>query len=173
MLLNKYLKLSNDFDFFFLEKKSLIYIKGKVGIVMLKLPSFYFLIYIKGKISFLFINYFFFKSVLKHFLHFYNRLFFFHFVKIRVKGLGYRIKRINKFLYRFFFNSTNFFYFYLPLQVLVRLKRRRLILLSNDLSILKKILAALLLLKKISVYRVRGILYPRKIIFLKIGKKNL
>jgi len=45
--------------------------------------------------------------------------------------------------------------------------------LSNDLSFLKKILAHLLLLKKLSVYRIRGLIYPRQIIVLKIGKKNL
>ena len=110
---------------------------------------------------------------MSQFIFSYKYLFFFNFVKLKIKGLGYRIKKISDNLLRFFFGSTNFFYLHIPLNVIAKVKKRRILLVSNNLVILKSLLAHLLLLKKLNVYRIRGLVYPRQIITLKIGKKNL
>jgi len=45
--------------------------------------------------------------------------------------------------------------------------------LSNKLFVLKNILAQFFLLKRLIIYRIRGLVQPRQILELKIGKKNL
>ena len=173
LIKKKIVNLSQKFDIFFSYKKSLLFFKGALGVATIKLPSYFFFKNGFGVISLLFLNNFFFTSFFSQFLLNYKKMFLFNFVKLRIKGLGYRIKKICSSLFRFFFGSTNFFYFHVPSNVLVKFKKRRLILVSNDLATLKTILAQLLLLKKLSVYRVRGLIYPRQIVTLKIGKKNL
>jgi len=165
------MKLSEKFDLFFSVEKSFLYLKGLLGVLIIKLPSFYF--FKLGLTSFLFSNRFFFISVFKHIVYLYKRLFFFNYVKLKIKGLGYRIRKLSKSLYCFFFGHTNLFYLHVPSTIIVKARKRRLLMLSNDISVLKKVLAHLLLLKKLSVYRIRGLIYPRQIIVLKIGKKNL
>lgn len=174
MLVNrKFISLSQKFDIFFSYNKSLLFLKGTLGVIIIKLPSYFFFKVDSNQISFLFLRNFFITSFFTQFMSAYKQLFLFNFIKLKIKGLGYRIKKICSSLFRFFFGSTNFFYFHVPLDVLVKVKKRRLILLSNNLVVLKTLLAHLLLLKKLSVYRVRGLVYPRQIITLKIGKKNL
>ena len=136
------------------------------------MPSFYFYKYISNNsFSLVFLTSF---SLIFFFKHFVNnliklsKLFFF---RIRIKGLGYRIKKISNNLYRFFFTSTNFFYFHIPLNILIKYKMRKMLLISNDLVILKVLIAHLLMLKKIIPYFLRGVFSPRKLIILKPGKK--
>jgi len=62
---------------------------------------------------------------------------------------------------------------HIPKNIIIKTRKRKLLLLSNDLFALKIILAHLLLLKKLSIYRIRGLVYPKQVIMLKIGKKNL
>ena len=50
------------------------------------------------------LNNYFFKSFLSQFIFSYKYLFFFNFVKLKIKGLGYRIRKISNELYYFFFN---------------------------------------------------------------------
>jgi len=174
MLINKKLiVLSNNFDLYFSPQKCLFYIRGILGLLVVKLPSFFFFLYKKNYLSFVFLNRFFFMSVFKHFSYLYKRLFFFNYVKLKIRGLGYRIRKISNYLFCFFFGHTNLFYFHAPKNVILKARKRKLLLLSNNLSVLKTVLAHLLLLKKISVYRIRGLVYPRQIIILKVGKKNL
>lgn len=112
-------------------------------------------------------------SFFKHFSYLYKRLFHFSYVKLKIRGLGYRIKRLSNSLLCFFFGHTSLFYFHAPKNVIVKARKRKLLMLSNDLTVLKMTLAHLLLLKKLSAYRIRGLVYPKQIIVLKIGKKNL
>lgn len=124
-------------------------------------------------VSFFFLNKFLFSSVFKHFSYLYKRLFFFNYIKLKIKGLGYRIKRLSNSLFIFFFGHTNLFYFHVPLDLIVKIRKRKLLMLSNNFFLLKTVLAHLLLLKKLVPYRIRGLIYPKQIIMLKIGKKNL
>lgn len=160
-------------SFYFSNVNSCLYLRGLFGLLIVRLPSFYFIKKNFLSVSLMFLNRFFFISVYRHLRYLYKRLFNFSFVRLRLKGLGYRVRRITKFFYRFFFNFTNFFYLHVPSTFIVSIKKKRLLLISFDLSLLHKVLAHLLLLKKLSVYRIRGLVYPRQIVFLKIGKKKL
>lgn len=173
LMRNKMINLIQNFNIYFSYKTSLFYIKNVTGVLVIKLPSKFFFNINNKQLSILFLNRFMFKSFLAHFLFKYKQLFFFNFVKLKIKGLGYRIRKIAPNLLRFFFGSTNYFYFHVPFNVIARLKKKRLILVSNNLIILKSLLAHMLLLKKLSVYRIRGLVHTRQIITLKIGKKNL
>lgn len=174
MFINKRLiVLSKSFNFWFNSVNSFFYIKGIYGLLVLRMPSFYFVYSKSNFLSFLFLNKFFFRSIFKHFSYLYKNVFFFNYVKLKIKGLGYRIRKISKSLFCFFFGNTSLFYFYAPTNVIVKARKRKLLLMSNNLSILKMVLAHLLLLKKLSVYRTRGLVYPRQIFILKVGKKNL
>jgi len=174
MLIKKRLViLSPKIELFFSEVKSLFFVRGLLGCFVLKFPSFFFYKLAKNNFSFVFLNRFFYFAILKHFQVFYKRLFFFSYIKFKIKGLGYRIRKITNSLYRFFFGHTNFFYFHIPANVIAKARKRKFILLSNDVFLLKLIFAHMLLLKRISVYRIRGLVYPRYIVILKIGKKNM
>ena len=163
--------LNKNIQLFFSFKTGLVYLKNFITKHSFRMPSYFF--YKKSsKISLLFLNRFFFLSFINHFLFFYKSLFKFNFARLRLKGLGFRIKKITSHLYRFFFNTSNFFYFYVPENLFCSVKKKKVLLISNDLNGLKKVLAHLLLLKKISAYRTRGFIYPRQIIQLKIGKKS-
>ena len=76
-------------------------------------------------------------------------------------------------MYYFFFNYTNMYYFYIPENVLIKWYKKRLILISNNFTVLKILFAHILLLKKLGPYRLRGIRYPRQILLLKKKLKNL
>lgn len=173
MLKKKLIILSKNFDIFFSHINNLLFIKGILGILVIKMPSFFFFLKKENFLSFVFLNRFFFISIFKHFSYLYKRLYFFNFVKLKIRGLGYRILKVCNSLFRFFFGHTNFFYLHVPQDIIIKSRKRRLLLLSNNLSALKMVLAHMLLLKKLSVYRIRGLVYPKQIIVLKIGKKNL
>jgi len=59
----------------------------------------------------------------------FNHLFFF---KLRIKGLGYRLRSISEYCHYFFFNYTNYYYFFNPVHVLVKTYKKRMILISFD-----------------------------------------
>jgi hypothetical protein len=166
------LEITSVFDCFFLEKKSLFFFKGSNGVIVLKMPSFYFYKNSLNCFSFLFKNTFFFKSFFSHFLFLFRSLHTYFFFKLKVRGLGYRIRGLAKNLFRFFLGTTNYLFFHVPSNILVRVRRRKMLLVANDLSLLRLIFVNLLLLKKLIPYQLRGIFFPKQIILLKSGKKS-
>lgn len=171
-LIKNYL-LKKNFDIYLSYKKSLLYIKGLYGFIVFKLPSFYFYKNEVNKLSLLFINKFFFLSFVKHFFVLYKRLFFIYNIRLRIRGLGYRIRKISDNLYYFFFNYTNMYYFYIPDNILIKWYKKRMILLSNDFFLLKLLFTHILLLKNLGPYRLRGLRYPRQVILIKKGGKKV
>lgn len=173
MLVNRQVhRLSLDFNYFF-GSNNLFYIKGFFGVLVVILPSFFFFRHHGYSLSFLFLNYFFFKSFFSHFLYLSRRLFFFSYARLKIKGIGHRVRKITKTFYKFFFFSTSYFYFYVPLGLIFKLKKKRMLLLSNDLDLLRRTLSHIILLKKITIYRKRGILVFRHILLRKEGKRKL
>jgi len=168
--INKY--LNKDIDLFFEGKNSFIKIKGLYGLILYKMPSFYFYKLSKGYINLLFIDKYRYISFIKHIFALYRRLSFIFSVRLRIKGLGYRIRKVSKFLYYFFFNYTNMYYFYLPNNILLKWYKKRIVLVSNNFFILKLLFSNMLMLKNIGPYRLRGLRYPRQIIFIKKGVKK-
>lgn len=171
-LSHKQLLLNNNFNLFYQNKSSILYLKGLYGIVSYKLPSFYFWRKNINNLTFIFLNKFFFSSFLRHFFMFYKRLYYIYSVRLKIRGLGYRIRRISNNLYYFFFNYTNMYYFYIPNNILFKWYKKRAVLLSSNFFLLKLLFSQILLLKKIGPYRLRGLRYPRQIIFIKKGGKK-
>lgn len=171
-LLNISKYLNKDIKLSFNSKYSFINIKGLYGTMLYKMPSFYFYKYSKGYIDLLFINKYKYISFIKHIFMFYKNLSFIFSVRLRIKGLGYRIRKVSKFLYYFFFNYTNMYYFYLPTNVLLKWYKKRIVLVSNNFFLLKLLFSNMLMLKNIGPYRLRGLRYPRQIIFIKKGMKK-
>jgi hypothetical protein len=64
------------------------------------------------------------------------------------------------------------YYIYIPKNLLIKWYKKRLILISNDLILIKIIFAEILLLKKLGSYKIIGIRYPRQIILIKKGGKK-
>jgi hypothetical protein len=146
-------------------------LKTFLGIYFFYLPSFYF--YKNKKIlSFIFIKNFFFKSFISHFFFFYNNINNIYIIRLKIKGLGYQIYKLTKNLYSFHFHFINFFYLFLPLVIVTCWYKKRMILISNDLIILKIVFKCILILKKLGPYRLLGIRYPRQIIIFKKGGKS-
>lgn len=164
--------LSTDFSFFFLKKKNTIILKKKSRFFFLKLPQIFFYKKEKNNLSFIFSNFFYFITFFKHIVHFYNKLSSFFYLRLKLKGLGYRIIIITKGLIKIFFNRSNFFYVHIPKSILLKYKIRRLFFLSTNLSELRLLMLNLLLLKKYIVYRLSGLFYPRQILLLKPGKNK-
>lgn len=50
--------------------------------------------------------------------------------RLKIKGLGFRWRTITSQFHYIFFNYTNFFYFFVPLTLLVKLYKKRMILVS-------------------------------------------
>lgn len=115
------------------------------------------------------------KAAVEHLFHMFYKainIFKIFFIKIRVRGLGYRIKNLAKNLLRIFLGFTNYIYVHIPYDVIARARRRRLLLMSWNYNILTDILAHLLLLKPLIPYHLRGIFFPKQIILMKPGKKR-
>ena len=91
--------------------------------------------------------------------------------RLRIRGLGYRIRRFCAHLYRFYFTKTNFIYVHVPVSILIRLRKRRIIILASNYPQLRSLLVGILLLKSTGPYNRRGFVYPRRMLFLKKGKK--
>jgi len=172
LIRKKLIVLSNDFDLRFSTFSNLLFIKGAMGTFVVKLSSTFLYLLRFNFLSFLFLDKFFFNSFISHFSYLYSNLYSLHFVRLKARGLGYRIYRICGSFFRLYFGFTNYFYLHSPKDIIVKSRKRRLLLLSNNPSVIKLLLAHLLLLKKISTYRIRGLVYPKQIIILKIGKKD-
>lgn len=166
--------LSLNFNLFFVFSKNKLFIRGFYGIFVFNLPSNFYcdLKNYNNFIGFIFPNRYYFSSFLSHFLSGYKSLFFVYFVRLKVRGLGYRIRPMSKNLFRFFLGTTNYLFFHAPNGILVRAKRRRLLLVSNNYSHLRLFYVNLLLLKKLIPYQLRGIFFPRQLILMKPGKKT-
>lgn len=172
MLLSKTHLLDKNFDLFFLNRISLLCLKGLYGCLYLKLPSYYFYKIKNNIFLFMFLNKFFFQSFVKHLFYNYRNLESIYSVRLRARGLGFRIRKIGEYLYYFFFNYTNMFYLHIPKNVLFQWFKKKAMILTNNLFLLKILFTHILLLKKMGPYRRRGLRIPKQIIFLKKGGKK-
>lgn len=167
-IFNKSLSLS------FLKNRNVLVLNDLLGFAVFYLPSFYFYFISLKKISFIFLSYFFFKSFISHFLYKYISLNFLYVARLKMRGLGYVIRRITDNMFSFCFFYVNFFYLYVPLNVICRSYRKKIIFISNNLEVLNTVLKNILLLKKLGPYKILGIRCPKQIILLKKkgGKKK-
>jgi hypothetical protein len=96
-----------------------------------------------------------------------------YFIKLKLRGLGYRVRELYENCYYFFFNYTNFFYIFMPAKSLIKSYRKRILLVSSSWFLLKLITAHILLLKKLGIYNLRGIRFVKHIILLKKSGKKI
>src|ERR1700761_5957670 len=87
---------------------SAFFFKNSFGIAYIYLPSAYFIKKVKK-----------YESFIKHLFVLYDRLFHFYYVKVKIRGLGYRIREIAENFYYFFFNYTNYYYFHCPYNIII------------------------------------------------------
>lgn len=172
LILHNTYNLNKDLDIYINKNYNIFIIKTLIGLFSFYLPSYYFLKNSKDQISIIFNNRFFFKSFLSHFFYTYRNLTNIYIVRLKIKGLGYQIYRVTNNLYSFHFHYINFFYLFIPLNIVTYWYKKRIILLSNDLWLLKIVFKCILLLKKLGPYRLLGIRYPRQIVLLKKGGKS-
>ena len=111
--------LNKNFNFYFINKYTLI-MKSFYGVFLYKMNSYYFLKNNKLIYKILFINKILYKSFIKHFINLYKKLSNIFSIKLKFKGLGYRIRKISNKLYYFFFNYTNMFYIFIPQKLLIK-----------------------------------------------------
>lgn len=93
------------------------------------------------------------------------------FLRFRIRGLGYRFRRITPFLFRFFFTRTNYIYFHRPATVHLFFRKRRIILLSDHKEQLHTVFSHILRLHRAGPYNRRGFMFPRRVFRRKPGKK--
>src|SRR5271154_3665220 len=96
LLKKKNYKLNNKFNIFIMKNSSKIYIKGSYGVISLLMPSLYFYKIFESKIVLIFIKKFLFYSFVKHFFCIYKRLYHLFSVRLKVRGLGYRVRKISE-----------------------------------------------------------------------------
>jgi hypothetical protein len=171
---NNVVSLLKNFNFFFLKQRALFIIIGLNGYFILKMPKIFFYKFISNNFfSLIFINNYHYLSFIKIFNVFYNRLYAYYTFRLRLKGKGYRMKKICKNLYRFYFIKVNYIYLHVPSAVLVKLKKNRIFFISYNFSVLQSLMTKMLLIKAITVYNRKGLLYPREMIYMKPGKKRI
>lgn len=171
----KKLLLHKSVRFLYSHDLSKLFIRnGRGTIVDINLPSFYFSrVERDSSIEFLFTNKFFFKSFVKCLLSTYNILIKLYFIKIKMSGLGYRLRELVDGFYYFFFNYTNFFYFYPPTSLKVRVYKKRMILVSHYWYLLRLIVSDILILKSLGVYNSRGLRLTKQFFVLKKSGKKI
>jgi hypothetical protein len=117
--ITKTYNLNKNITFYF-SKKSLIYIKGFYGYFVLKIPNYYYLKNENKKLNILYNKKLEFLSLIKNINFLYNKTIFIYSVRLKLRGLGFKIRKVSTHLYYFFFNYINMFYFYIPKNLLIK-----------------------------------------------------
>jgi len=86
--------------------------------------------------------------------------------------LGYRLKRLTNYLYRFYLGQSHFVYIYTPRDVLLWAFQNKVTLFSIYADKLFSLASVIMLLRKLNAYKLRGLLRPGQIIILKEGKQR-
>lgn len=147
--------LQPNLKLYFSKKYNKLFLRFNNFVMFLYLPSYYFFNKTANSFNLLFINKYLYKTFLNQLILFSktpNKIYFF---KLRLRGLGYRIRKMSNFLYRFYFACTNYFYFHVPNEIIFFFKKRRILFVGRDLVKLKVIFVHFLFLKKLIPYRIR------------------
>jgi hypothetical protein len=125
------LGLKKNVNFFFCKTYNIFLIKGLKGFIIFRLPCvYYYKQNITSRLVLILFNVFFFKSFLRLFFNYNKNLFLIFTFRLKMKGLGFRIRKLSTMLYKFFFTSVNFFYFHVPKNIILKNRKRRLFFLS-------------------------------------------
>lgn len=96
------------------------------------------------------------------------------FVELELIGLGFRVKKIASTVYRFFWGYATLVYLFVPADLLVEYaaEERVIFFFGVNASVVNGFSSYLMLLKRLSSYRVTGFVRPGKIIRLNSGKQR-
>lgn len=169
----------NDFNIFFCFLTNSVYFKQNHAWSKHSLPtkSFYAIKSPKIKNSFL-LKFFNSKS---NFWSFFWKILTFNralssafFVELELIGLGFRIRKISSTVYRFFWGYATFVYLFVPKDILLEYSQddRTVFFFGIDPAAVNGLSSYLMLLKKLSTYRVTGFIKPGKVIRLNSGKQR-
>lgn len=155
------------FNVVFLKDQNVLVVRGVLGVAYFFLPSYHHYLKNKNNMVFIFITMYYFKSFLAHYFAHYIYSNVIYFVRLRMKGLGYTMRKISDNLFSFCFFYINYCYVYIPLNIISKWYRKRAIFIGNNLVILNMLLKNILLLKKVGPYRILGLRYPKQLMVLK------
>jgi len=168
----KTLALQTNLNLMLLPNKSVLCVYTAVSLKFLYMPSYYMYFIKNNKIHILLFKKSSAYSIFSTIKHLLNKFTCIYMIRLRLKGLGYRISTVSDHMYSFCFNSINYIYMFLPLQIFMRVYKKRFIIISKDWHLLKLVLVKLLGLKRMGPYVLRGLRLPRTIVPRKRGGKK-
>jgi len=148
---------------------------NKVNALTVFLENFFFFKRVSNQhknsideVSFLFTSFVDYKKFTKNLFSFRQRIYKVFFFRIALRGLGYRVKRITKRFYLFFFAVKHYFYFYVPIDIFIKIRGRRLYLICFNKMKLNTIFSEFLYLKKMDFYeRTKSFFLKNRVFFMK------
>ena len=147
--------LYRDIEIIFFKNANKIFIQEQILIVRLFFINLYFFKLIDNSnknLNFIFLNFKKFFSFFKNFFNIYNNINNLYFFRLKLKGLGFVLKRYSKYVFSFLMAVNHFFYFFVPSVILIKKKKKHIICLSLDLVKLNILFWNLLFIKKHNVY---------------------
>lgn len=146
--------LYRDIELVFIKTLNRLIIQENILIIRLFFINLYFfkLTEKQNSLNFIFLNFKKFFSFFKNFFNIYNNINNLYFFRLKLKGLGFYLKRYSKYLFSFSMAVNHFFYFFIPTVFLVKKKKKHIICLSLNLVKLNILFWNLLFVKKHNVY---------------------
>lgn len=160
---NKYLILDQNINLFYAKNVSASCLYKNFMLKYVKLPKQYFYKIMNDSIEFIVHDKFIYKSIfmsVKNILTSFRNL---RLIRIRLRGLGYEIDEITSNMHSFFFNRISCIYLYTPINLIIRVYKKRFILLSKVKFLLRLVSKGILLLKRMGPYNMRGFWVPKTI----------
>lgn len=150
-LLNNF--LYRDIQLIFYKDANKFFLQEKFLVIRLFFLNLYFFKNIQNNtLNFVFLEFKKFFSIFINFFNIYNNINNLYFFRLKLKGLGFVLKRYSKFLFSFLMAVNHHYYFFVPDIFLVKKKKKHLICLSLDLVKLNTFFWNLLFIKKHNVY---------------------
>lgn len=92
---------------------------------LIALPKFFYKKINDKSVSLLFTKEVFFNLFIKKLLLICKSFFSLFLLKVRIKGLGYRMRTVSSSLIQLFFVHKNFIYFYVPARILINARKKK------------------------------------------------
>ena len=138
---------------------------------LIAIPKFFYKKINEKAVSLLFTKEAFFNFFIKKLVLISKSFFSIFLLKVRIRGLGYRMRTVSSSLIQLFFVHRNFIYFYVPPRILVNARKKKMVFISTDRWLIHSLFTHIVLLKKSAIYQRMGFLYPRELHILKPIKK--
>ena len=126
--------LYREVELIFIKNYNKIFIQENFLIIRFFFINVYFFKKINNIFSFLFINFKKFFLVFNNFFNIYNNMRKLYFFRLKLKGLGFILKRYSKFLFSFLMAVNHFYYFFISNNFLIKKKKKQIICLALNLS---------------------------------------